>query len=144
MELLTEWMIGTRQHADPGAIARKVGEEAIGAVFKEMVAGKLKPLFKNAFGSYLGKSVDDTTLKAMGLSREAFMTAGQKYFSEFAPKVGAGLIKSSIAKLIYAKMPSSPEAMVETIAADLMKGSAKRAIVDAIKEVAKAAVDASK
>jgi hypothetical protein len=100
VEQLTEWMIGTRKEADPGAIAKKMGEEAIGAIFKELVAGQLKPLFKSAFGSYLDKSVSDAALKTMGLSRDAFMTAGQKYFAEFAAKQGAGLIKSAIAKLI--------------------------------------------
>ncbi len=140
VEQFTEWIIGTRQEADPGAIAKKMGEEAIGAIFKELVAGKLKPLFKSAFGSYLDKSVSDATLKAMDLSRDAFMTAGQKYFAEFAAKQGAGLIKSAIAKLISGKLPSSPEAMVDGIAAELTKGSAKQLIVDGIKEIAKAAV----
>ena len=133
-------MIGTRKEADPGAIAKKMGEEAVGAIFKELVAGQLKPLFKSAFGSYLDKSVSDAALKTMGLSRDAFMTAGQKYLAEFAAKQGAGLIKSAIAKLIAGKMPGSPEAMVEAIAAELTKGSAKQLIVDAIKEIAKAAV----
>jgi len=133
-------MIGSRQHADPGAIAKKMGEEAVGAIFKELVAGQLKGLFKSAFGSYLDKSVSDAALKTMGLSRDAFMTAWQKYFAEFAAKQGAGLIKSSIAKLISGKLPSSPEAMVDAIAADLAKGSAKQLIVDGIKEIAKAAV----
>jgi hypothetical protein len=140
VEQLTEWMIGTRQHADPGAIAKKAGEEAVGAIFKELVAGALKGPFKSAFGSYLGKGVDDATLKAMNLSRDAFMTAAQKYVAEFAAKQGAGLIKSAIAKLISGKLPSSPEAMVDAIAADLAKGSAKQLIVDGIKEIAKAAV----
>jgi len=140
VEQLTEWMIGTRKEADPGAIAKKMGEEAVGAIFKELVAGQLKPLFKSAFGSYLDKSVSDAALKTMGLSRDAFMTAGQKYLAEFAAKQGAGLIKSAIAKLIAGKMPGSPEAMVEAIAAELTKGSAKQLIVDAIKEIAKAAV----
>jgi hypothetical protein len=140
VEQLTEWLIGTRQHADPGAIAKKMGEEAVGAIFKELVAGALKAPFKSAFGSYLDKSMDDATLKAMGLSRDAFMTAGQKYFAEFAAKQGAGLIKSAIAKLISGKLPSSPEAMVDAIAAELTKGTAKQLIVDGIKEIAKAAV----
>ena len=140
VEQLTEWMIGTRKEADPGAIAKKMGEEAIGAIFKELVAGQLKPLFKSAFGSYLDKSVSDAALKTMGLSRDAFMTAGQKYIAEFAAKQGAGLIKSAIAKLIGGKLPSSPGAMVDAIAADLMKGSSKQLIVDGIKEIAKAAV----
>jgi len=140
VEQLTEWMIGTRKEADPGAIAKKMGEEAIGAIFKELVAGQLKPLFKSAFGSYLDKSVSDAALKTMGLSRDAFMTAGQKYIAEFAAKQGAGLIKSAIAKLIGGKLPSSPGAMVDAIAADLMKGSSKQLIVDGIKEFAKAAV----
>jgi hypothetical protein len=133
-------MIGTRKEADPGAIAKKMGEEAVGAIFKELVAGQLKPLFKSAFGSYLDKSMSDAALKTMGLSRDAFMTAGQKYFAEFAAKQGAGLIKSALAKLIGGKLPSSPEAMVDAVAAELMKGSAKQMIVDAIKEIAKAAV----
>jgi len=140
VEQLTEWVIGTRQHADPSAIAQKFGEEAIGAIFKELIAGKLKGLFKSAFGSYLDKSISDAALKTMGLSRDAFMTAGQKYFAEFAAKQGAGLIKSAIGKLIHGKLPSSPEAMVDAIAADLMKGSGKQLIVDGIKEIAKAAV----
>jgi hypothetical protein len=76
----------------------------------------------------------------MGLSRDAFMTAGQNYLAEFAAKQGAGLIKSAIAKLIGGKLPSSPGAMVDAIAADLMKGSSKQLIVDGIKEIAKAAV----
>ncbi len=140
VEQLTEWMIGSRQHADPGAVAKKMGEEAVGAIFKELVAGQLKGPFKSAFGSYLGKGVDDATLKAMNLSRDAFMTAGQKYFAEFAAKQGAGLIKSAIAKLIAGKLPGSPAEMVDAITADLMKGSAKQLIVDGIKEIAKAAV----
>jgi hypothetical protein len=140
VEQLIEWMIGTRKEADPGAIAKKMGEEAIGAIFKELVAGQLKPLFKSAFGSYLDKGVSDAALKAMGLSRDAFMTAGQKYFAEFAAKQGAGLIKSAIAKLIGGKLPSSPGAMVDAIAAELMKGSSKQLIVDAVKEIAKGAV----
>ena len=139
VEQLTEWMIGSRKEADPGAIAKMMGEEAVGAIFKELVAGKLKPLFKSAFGSYLDKSVSDAALKTMGLSRDAFMAAGQKYLAEFAAKQGAGLIKSAIAKLIAGKMPSSPEAMVEAIAAELTKGSGKQLIVDAVKEIAKAA-----
>jgi hypothetical protein len=142
VEQLTEWMIGTRKEADPGAIAKKMGEEAIGAIFKELVAGQLKPLFKSAFGSYLDKSVSDAALKAMGLSRDAFMTAGQKYLAEFAAKQGAGMIKSAIAKLIGGKLPSSPGAMVDAVAAELMKGSSKQLIVDGIKEIAKAAVTA--
>jgi len=140
VEQLTEWLIGSRQHADPGAIAKKAGEEAVGAIFKELVAGALKGPFKSAFGSYLGKGVDDATLKAMNLGRDAFMTAGQKYFAEFAAKQGAGLIKAAIAKLISGKLPSSPDAMVNAIAADLMKGSSKQLIVDGIKEIAEAAV----
>ena len=100
VEQFTEWMIGTRKEADPGAIAKKMGEEAIGAIFKELVAGQLKPLFKSAFGSYLDKSVSDAALKTMGLTRDAFMTAGQKFLAEFAAGQGAGLIKSAIAKLI--------------------------------------------
>ena len=76
----------------------------------------------------------------MNLSRDAFMTAAQKYFAEFAAKQGAGLIKSAIAKLISGKLPSSPEAMVDAIAADLAKGSPRQLIVDAVKEMAKAAV----
>ena len=133
-------MIGTRQHADPGAVAQKFGEEAIGAIFKELVAGKLKGLFKSAFGSYLDKGISDAALKAMGVSRDAFMTAAQKYFAEFAAKQGAGVIKSAIAKLVNGKLPSSPEAMVDAIAAELTKGSSKQLIVDAVKELAKAAV----
>ena len=140
VEQLTEWVIGTRQHADPSLVAQKFGEEAIGAIFKELIAGKLKGLFKSAFGSYLDKGISDAALKAMGLSRDAFMTAAQKYFAEFAAKQGAGLIKSAIGKLIHGKLPSSPEAMVDAIAADLMKGSSKQLIVDGIKEITKAAV----
>lgn len=140
VEQLTEWMIGTRKEADPGAIAKKMGEEAIGAIFKELVAGQLKPLFKSAFGSCLDKGVSDAALKTMGVSRDAFMTAGQKYLAEFAAKQGAGVIKSAIAKLVGGKLPSSPSAMVDAIAAELMKGSSKQLIVDAIKEIAKVAV----
>ena len=142
VEQLTEWMIGSRQHADPGAIAKKIGEEAVGAIFKELVAGQLKEPFKRAFGSYLGKGVSDAALKTMGVSRDAFMTAGQKYFAEFAAKQGAGLIKAAVARLIGAKLPSSPEAMIDAIASELMKGAGKQMIVDGVKEVAKAAVTA--
>jgi hypothetical protein len=142
VEQLTEWMIGSRQHADPGAIAMKMGEEAVGAIFKELVAGQLKGPFKSAFGSYLGKGVDDATLKAMDLSRDAFMTGTQKYLAELAAKQSAGLIKSAITKVVAGKLPDSPQAMVEAIAGELTKGSSKQLIVDAIKEIAKAAVTA--
>ena len=40
------------------------------------------------------------------------------------------------------KPTSSPQAMVDAIAAELTKGSSKQLVVDAIKEIAKAAVTA--
>ncbi len=140
VEQLTEWLIGSRQMADWGAIARKAGEEAVGAILKELLVGALKGPFKSAFGSYIGKGVDDLTLKALGLSRDAFMTAAQKFLAEFAAKQGAGLIKAAISKLIAGKLPSSPGDLADAVAAELAKGSAKQLVVEGVKLLASAAV----
>ena len=79
--------------------------------------------------------MDDLALQAMGLSRDAFMTATQKYLAEFAAKQGAGLIKSAIAKLINGKLPGSPGELADAVAAELTKGAGKQLIVDGIKQL---------
>jgi hypothetical protein len=142
VEQLTAWLIGSRQTFEPEAIGKKAGEEAVGAIFKELVAGALKGPFKSAFGSYIGKGVDDATLKSMNIGRDAFMTASQKYVAELGAKQTAGLLKSAIAGVLKGKLPSSPQALAENIAAELAKGSSKQLIVDGIKALASAAVDA--
>lgn len=105
--------------------AKGVTGATVGAILDKFVKGPLKEWFNQRMGSYLSRSIiSNAELKALGITREAFMTTGQTVIIHLLAEGPAAPLRQAMVSivariLLKEKLPADADEFLNMVLEDL-------------------------
>ena len=129
--------VGMQKEFDVVKILKRGAKDAVAGFVGGVVGGALTGKFVKAMGPYLGAAITDAELAAMGLTRDAFLTTGQKILPKILGDLGATPLTTAV-NIVFDRMthggpvPKSLDGVLVMVAQEAGKAGLSKLIAESV------------